>query len=124
MEKKQEEQVRQMRELQDHNKHLQCENDRLRAQVEKRRDLGERYVHDSGQARNLTARDKGKEPIVPDDVDTPANDDLSLSSSPNLFSAKRSNARSRQRHFHCLAFSNADNGTFRQVRKEIGQGQD
>ena len=48
MEKKQEEQERQMRELQGHAEHLLRENDRLRAQLEKRRDLGERDVQDSG----------------------------------------------------------------------------
>ena len=41
MEKKQEEQARQMRELQDRAEHLQSENDRLRAQAEKIHNLGE-----------------------------------------------------------------------------------
>ena len=84
-----------MRELQDRGEHLQHENDRLLAQVEKRRNLGERDVQDSSQARHLTACDKGKEPIVPNDVDTPADDELSSSSSPNLSPAKSSRARSR-----------------------------
>ena len=59
-----------MRELQDCAEHLQHENDRLRAQVEKMRDLGERDVQDSGQARHPTADNKIKEPNVLDDVDT------------------------------------------------------
>ena len=84
MEKKQEEQERKMREWQDRAKHLQCENDRLWAQVEKRRDLARRDVLDRGQARHPTASDKGNEPIVLDDVDTLADDELSSSNSPNL----------------------------------------
>ena len=80
-------------------------------------------MQDSGQARHPTARDKGKELIFPDDVDTLADDELSSSSSPNLSPAKSSRARSRQRHSHRLAFSNADNGTFRQARRETGRGQ-
>ena len=50
----------------------------------KKRDLGERDVQDNDQVRHLIARDKGNEPIVPDDVDTPKNDELSSGSSPNL----------------------------------------
>ena len=84
-----------MRELKDRAEHLQCENDRLWAQVEKRSDLGERDMQNSGQARHPTAHDKGKEPIIPYDVDTPANDELSSSSSPNLSPSKNSRARSR-----------------------------
>ena len=40
MEKKQEEQARQVKELQGHAECLQRENDQLRAQIEKSRDLG------------------------------------------------------------------------------------
>ena len=64
-------------------------------QVETKRDLGERNVQDSGQARHPIARDKGKEPIVLDGVDTLANDELSLGNSPNLSLAKSSRAMSR-----------------------------
>ena len=46
MEKKQDEQARWMRELLDRIEHLECENDCLHAQVEKRRDLGERDMQD------------------------------------------------------------------------------
>ena len=46
-----------MRELQDRVEHLQRENNHLQAQVEKRHDLGERDVQDSGQARHPTAHD-------------------------------------------------------------------
>ena len=77
MEKKQEEQARKIRELQDHAKHLQRENDRLWAQVEKRCNLGKKDVLDSGQTRHPIASDKGNEPIVLDDVDTLDDDELS-----------------------------------------------
>ena len=40
IEKKQEEQARQMKELQGHDERLQRENDQLRAQIEKSHDLG------------------------------------------------------------------------------------
>ena len=83
-----------MRELQDRAKHLQRENDCLWAHVEKMRDLIERDVQDSGQARHSTARNKGKELIVPDDVDTPADNELSLDSWLNLSPSKSSRAKS------------------------------
>ena len=79
-------------------------------------------MKDSGQERHPTARDKGNETIVPDNVDTPKNDELSSGSLPNLSPIKSSKARSCQRHSHCLAFSNADNGTFCRVRRETGRG--
>ena len=82
--------------------------------------LRERYVQDGGHARHPTARDKGKEPIVPDNV--PGNNELSSCNSPNLSPVKSSKAGSRQRHSHRLAFSNADNGTFHRARRETGRG--
>ena len=51
--------------------------------IEKSRDLG-KDVRDSGRAVHPFARNKGKEPIIPDDVDTPADDELSLGSSRYL----------------------------------------
>ena len=123
MEKKHEEQARQMRELQDRVEHPQRENDHLQAQVEKMHNLGERDVQDNGQARQPAARDKGKEPIVPGDVDTSANDELSLGSLPNLSPTKNNRVKSRQRHLHRPAFSNADNGMFCRARRETGRGQ-
>ena len=113
MERKQEDQARKMRELQYRVEHLQRENDRLRAQVEKRHDLSESDVQDSSQARNTTARNKGKEPIVPDNVDTPKDDELSSSSSPDLSLVKSSRAMSLQRFSHRPAFNNVDSSTFR-----------
>ena len=66
-----------MRELQDRVEHLQRENDRLRAQVENRHNLGEGDTQDSGQAKHSTVHDKGKKPIVPDNLDIPVDDELS-----------------------------------------------
>ena len=123
MKKKQEEQVRQMRELQDRVEHLQSENDRLRAQVEKRHDLGKKYVQDNSQARHLTPRNNGKEPIVPNNVDTRADDELSSGRSLDLSLAKSSRAGSSPRRSQRPAFSNIDSGTFRRARREIGRGQ-
>ena len=89
MEKKQEKQARQMRELQDCAEHLQLENDRLRAQVEKSAILAKKKVQDIGQAKHPTTRNKGKEPIVPNNIDTPADDKLSSGSSPGLSLEKK-----------------------------------
>ena len=102
-----------MRELQECAKHMQRENYRLQAQVEKGHNLGEKDMQNSGQAKHPTACNKGKELVVLDNVDTPAEDELSSSSSPDLSLAKSNRARSRQRCTHCLAFSNLDGGTFR-----------
>ena len=46
------------------------------------RDLGRIDVQERDQARHPIARNKGKEPIVLDDIDTPEVDELSLGSSP------------------------------------------
>ena len=59
IERKQEEQARQMQELRGHVERLQCENDQLRAQVEKSRELG-RDVRDDDRAEQPIARNKGK----------------------------------------------------------------
>ena len=73
-----------MRELQDRVEHLQHENNRLLAQVEKRHDLGKGDAQDGGQAKHPIVYDKGKKPIVPDDVDAPVDDKLSSGSLPNV----------------------------------------
>ena len=80
-------------------------------------------MQDSDKARHPTARNKEKKPIVLNDVDTPANDELFSGSSPNLSPVKSSRARSRQRHSHRPAFGNVDNGTFNRARKEKSRGQ-
>ena len=114
MEKKQEEHARQMKELQEHAEHLQRENDRLRSQVEKRRDLDERDTQDSGQEKHPIVRIKEKKPIALDDVDTSADDELSSSSSPNPSpkKSKSSKDRSHQRHSYHPAFSNSNGDMF------------
>ena len=94
MEKKQEEQVRQMRELWDSTKHMQYEKDRLWAQVKKRHNLGEGDTQDRGQAKHPTVRYKGKKPIDLDNTDTPTDDELSSGSSPNPSPVKSNRARS------------------------------
>ena len=106
----------------DHTKHLQRENDRLQAQVEKWHDLGKRDVQDNSQARHSIARNKGNELIVPDNIDSPRDGELSPGNSPDLSPAKSSKAKSRQRHSHRYAFNNSDSGTFRRVRRETGRG--
>ena len=106
-----------MKELQEHAKQLQPKNDRLRAQVKKRRDLDERDGQDSGHAKHPAVRDKGKKHIALDDVDTPADDELSSGSSPNPspVKSKSNKDRTRQRHSHSPAFSNSNGGTLRRA---------
>ena len=80
-------------------------------------------MQDSSQARHSIARDKGKEPIVPNNVDTPTDNELSSSNLPDLSLAKSSRARLRQRCSHRPAFSNAVSGTLRRARKKVSRGQ-
>ena len=56
-------------------------------------------VRDSGQAAYSITHNKGKEPIIPTDVDTPADDGLSSGSSPplGLSPAKNTRAKSHKR---------------------------
>ena len=79
-------------------------------------------MQESGRAKHPIVRIKGKKLIALDDVDTPANDELSLSSSPNpsLVKSKRNKDRLNQRHSHHPAFSNSNGGTF---RRATGRGQ-
>ena len=95
MEKKQEEKEKHMRELQDHAERLQQENNCLPAQVEERRNLSVKDAQDSIQEKPPTVHDKGKKPIVPENIDTLADDELSLGSLPNLPPVKSNRARSR-----------------------------
>ena len=59
LERKQEEQARQMKELQAHVERLHQENDQLRAQIEKGCDLG-KDVPDNSLVVSLIARNRGK----------------------------------------------------------------
>ena len=70
-------------------------------------------MRDSGCATQPITRDKGKKPIVPDDVDTLVGDELSLGSSPSLSLLSAKNAWestktiSRKRSSPHPAFSDA-----------------
>ena len=122
MEKKQEEQVRQMKELQERAEQLQRENDRLWAKVKQRHDLVERDAQDSGPARHPTFRDKGKKPIALDDVDTPADDEISLGNSPNLSPVKSKSKKDQTRHIHSHrpTFNDSNGGM---LRRAMSRGQ-
>ena len=63
-------------------------------QVEKRHYLDERGMQDNVQAQHLVVRNKGKKPIVLDDVDIQTDDELSSDSSPDPSSIKSSKDRS------------------------------
>ena len=81
METKQEEQAKQMDELQSRADHLQKENDRLWGRLEE--DQVENAQGSSRPAPSVK-QNKGKEPIRPDDNDTAADNELSFGSSPLL----------------------------------------
>ena len=80
MERKQEEQARLMKELQGQVERLRCENDQLRAHIEKSR----KDTQDNSRYVQPITRDKEKGPVVLDVVDTPTNDELSSDNSPSL----------------------------------------
>ena len=86
-------------------------------------------ARDSGRATHPIACNKGKEPIVPNDVDTPAGDELSSGSSPSLSLSLAKNARDntkaklRKRPSHHLAFNDAISGTSYRARREASRGQ-
>ena len=71
------------------------------------------------------AYNKGKDPIVPHDVDTPTDDELSSASSPslNLSTTKNTRAKLHKRPSHRPAFSNTISGTSHRARREAGKGQ-
>ena len=100
MERKQEEQARQMKELQGHAECLHQENDQLRAQIKKKCDL-RKDVRDSGRATHPTIRNKGKEHIVLDDVDTLADEELSSGGSPSLTLSPAKDARGSTKAKSC-----------------------
>ena len=128
MERKLEEQARQLKVLQGQVERLRRENDQLPAQIEKSRDLG-KDMRESGRAAQLIACYYGKEPIAPDDVDTPMDDELSLGSSPSLSLSPAKNARestkttSRKRLSPHLAFNDVVSGASRRARREAGRRQ-
>ena len=125
MEKKQEEQARKMKELQDDVESLPRENDRLRAQIEKRCYLSGRDVQANNRALHPVPRNKGKKPIILDEADVAVNDELSLGSSPPLGLSPTKNTRSKscKRTLHRPTFSDAVSGASCRERREEGRGQ-
>ena len=124
-ERKQEEQERQMKELQGQVECLLCKNDKLRSQIEK----SLKDVQDNDHNVKSIARDKGKGPVVPDDVNTPTNDELSSGSSPSLNLSPVKNTRestrtrSRKRASPHPAFSVVVSGASRKARRGAGRRQ-
>ena len=70
------------------------------------------------------ACNKGKEPIAPDDVDTPADDELSLASSLSLSLSPGKNTRVKlhKRPLHRPAFSYTVSGESCRARREANMG--
>ena len=125
MERKQEEQARQMKELQGQEECLRCENDYLRAYIEK----SHKNAQDNGCDVQSIARNRGKGPIVPDDVNTPADGEPSSGSSPSLNLSLEKNTwestrtRSRKRPSPHPSFSDAISGASCRERREAGKRQ-
>ena len=116
-----------MKELQGHAEQLQRENDQLGAQMEKSRNLG-KYVRDGDKAMYQITRNKGKEPIILVNVDTPADDESSSSNSSSLSLSPTKNtqefekAKSWKRPPHHLAFRDAVCNSSYRARRETSRG--
>ena len=82
-------------------------------------------MKDSGRALHPVPRNRGKEPIIPDEADAPADDELSSGSSPplGLSLAKNTRVKLRKRTSHCPAFNDVVSGASRRARREVGRGQ-
>ena len=69
------------------------------------------------------ARNRGKEPVVPNDVDTLTDDELSLGSSPSLCFSPAKNAREstkaklHKKSLHHPAFNDAISGASRRAKE-------
>ena len=117
-----------MKESQGHAKHLQRENDQLRDQIKKIHDLV-KDVRDSSRVVHLIARNRGNELIIPNDVDTPTDDELSLGSSPSLSlsstknAQERTKAKSHKRPSHHPAIGDVVSGASHMVRREASRRQ-
>ena len=74
-------------------------------------------------------RNKGKEPIIFDDGDAPTDDELSFGRSPSTSPSPGRNvrgstrAKSRRKHSHLPALSDAISGASRQVREQADRRQ-
>ena len=77
-----------MKELHDRVEHCNVKTIVYGPMWKKRHDHGEKDVQDSSQVRHSIACNKGKESIVPDNIDTPMDDELSSGSSPDLTPGK------------------------------------
>ena len=114
-----------MKELQGQAERLQHKNDKLLAQIEK----SLKDVQDNDRNVQSITRDKGKGPVVPDDFDTPTNDELSSSnfSSLNLSPVKNTRestrTRSGKRPSPHPTFSDAISGASRRERRGAGKTQ-
>ena len=95
----------------------------MKAWIEKIRYLG-KDVLDNSRTAHLVAPNKGKEPIIPDDINTPVDNELSSGSSPSMNLSSTKNAqkstkmRSRMRPLPHLAFSDAVSGASRKARRK------
>ena len=107
-----------MQELQARVEHLQRKNYQLQAQVEKIHELG-KDIRDSDHAQHRIAHNKGKEPITFGDGDAITKDELSSGRSPSTSPLLGRNdrgiirAKSRKKHSHRLALSDAVSGASR-----------
>ena len=96
--------------------------------MEKSRNL-RKDVRDDDQAAYSITRNKGNELIIPNNVDTLEDDELSSGNSPSLRLSPTKNARenvkamSCKRPSHHPAFSNAVSGISRKARKEASRRQ-
>ena len=113
MEAKQEEQARQMAELQDHATRLQQENDHLRTRLEANQGKNIRgHTHPAPPVQPS----KGKEPILPSNSDPSANDKLSSNSSPLLdLPPPQNNVEAKRRS------SQSVSGMLRRIRREVSR---
>ena len=76
---------------------------------------------------HLIARNRGKEPVIPNNVNTPMDDELSSGSSPCLSFSPAKNARestktkSHKKPSHHPIFNDAISGTSCKTRREAGR---
>ena len=132
MERKQEEQARQMQELQACVEQLQRENDQLRSQVENSLELGN-DVRDGYRDKHPIVHNKEKEPIIScdgdGDGDAPVDDELSSGRSPSTSLPPGRNtrgsirAKSQRKHSHYPTLSDAVSGASRRAREQADRRQ-
>ena len=81
-------------------------------------------MRESGRSAQPITRNKGKEPITPNDVDSPTDDELSLGSSPSLSLSPAKNAQESTKTKSCKrppphpAFNDVVSGASRRARTE------